>query len=57
MGYNVSRPWHPWVYADEYNTTQIGGYSIKYDVSLQGKGIILQYINMNHLIFILYRII
>ena len=38
MGFEATKPWHPWAYTDEANTTQIGGYSIKYNVSALGNG-------------------
>jgi len=33
MGFNSTSPWQPWTYLHPDNSTQIGGYSIDYDVS------------------------
>lgn len=38
MGFDTIKPWHPWAYTDDKNTTQIGGYSVKYNVSSLGLG-------------------
>lgn len=37
MGYPTLRPWHAWTYLTG-NSSQVGGYSIKYDVSALGGG-------------------
>ena len=33
MGLPTLKPWHAWSYAADSNSTQIGGYTIKYNVS------------------------
>ena len=32
MGYPVQVPWKPWAYTESDNTTQVGGYVVKYEV-------------------------
>ena len=32
MGYPVQVPWKPWAYTESDNTTQVGGYVVKYAV-------------------------
>jgi hypothetical protein len=38
MNFEPIKPWHPWGFTDDKNTTQIGGYSVKYNVSSLGSG-------------------
>lgn len=33
MGFSPLRPWHPWIYTAVDNSSQIGGYSVKYNIS------------------------
>ena len=35
MGYPVQVPWKPWAYTESDNTTQVGGYVVKYEVEGQ----------------------
>jgi hypothetical protein len=35
MNYSVLVPWKPWAYTDSDNTTQVGGYVVKYEVEGQ----------------------
>ena len=38
MNFEPIKPWHPWAFTDDKNTTQIGGYSVKYNVTSLGLG-------------------